>query len=90
MTDCALSNSTATDGGALYVDADGTLLMDSCVFYQNSAENGAGVYGNGGTLRTSGVTFMSNFASLVRTTIFDSILENYLISYDSNFGNSLV
>lgn len=66
LTDCILSNSSAADGGAIFVDSEAILLLDRSFLFQNSAENGGAIYSIAGDVRMSGTRFMSNFASEVR------------------------
>ncbi len=61
VTDCTLSQNSATDGGGIYNDTDGTATVADSTFSGNSAAQGGGIY-NMGTLALADCTLSGNSA----------------------------
>jgi len=58
-----LRNVSASGGGAILATNASTLALDRCVFVDNQANHGGGVYAGADTLQVEGCTFTGNYGS---------------------------
>ncbi|MEM7110798.1 MAG: choice-of-anchor Q domain-containing protein [Chloroflexota bacterium] len=64
LTDVSIYSSSATGGGAIYID-EGTVTINSSTLAGNSAPSGGAIYNNQGTLTINNSTLSGNEATVI-------------------------